>query len=255
MKLWGKIKKPFLFALAILPFAIVGGWLTGMYMFSYYTEEMRQLILSQAGSYGVFLAVSTAQGAVYGLVCAFFGYILADKIGLIRPFRFQKKLLIRCGAITVLCGILFACDYFVFGTRIPELAQEYAKGISAVYFFSSLIYGGIIEEVMMRLFLMSLIAFLLWKLAARKKPPQEIPAWVFISANLISAMLFAAGHLPGTISLFGGLTPLIVFRCFLLNGALGLLFGRFYRKYGIQYAMLAHMGCHLVSKLILLAIL
>ena len=28
---------------------------------------------------------------------------------------------------------------------------------------------------------------------------------------------------------------------FLFNGAAGLLFGRFYRKYGIQYAMLAHM--------------
>ena len=30
----------------------------------------------------------------------------------------------------------------------------------------------------------------------------------------------------------------------------GLLFGWLYRKHGLQYAMIAHGGCHLISKLI-----
>ncbi|WP_044976627.1 CPBP family intramembrane metalloprotease [Ruminococcus sp. HUN007] len=30
-------------------------------------------------------------------------------------------------------------------------------------------------------------------------------------------------------------------RCFLMNGAFGIVFGRLYHKYGIQYAMIAHM--------------
>ena len=34
------------------------------------------------------------------------------------------------------------------------------------------------------------------------------------------------------------------------NGGIGLMFGRLYRKHGIAYAMIAHAGCHIVSKLI-----
>ena len=66
---------------------------------------------------------------------------------------------------------------------------------------------------------------------------------------IIAALLFAAGHLPTT-AVMMGLTPLIVFRCFLLNGVFGLAFGALYRKYGLRYAMIAHGGCHIVSKLI-----
>ena len=75
------------------------------------------------------------------------------------------------------------------------------------------------------------------------------------SGNILAAVVFAAGHLPTSISIYGGLTPVIVFRCFLLNGCFALLFGRYYRKYGIQYAMLGHFGIHLVSKTILLLVL
>jgi hypothetical protein len=47
-----------------------------------------------------------------------------------------------------------------------------------------------------------------------------------------------------------GASPLIIFRCLALNGGLGLLFGWLYRKHGLRYAMIAHGGCHIVSKLI-----
>lgn len=42
--------------------------------------------------------------------------------------------------------------------------------------------------------------------------------------------------------------PLLLLRCFLLNGGFGLMFGRIYRKYGIQYAMVSHAVLHIVSK-------
>ena len=47
-----------------------------------------------------------------------------------------------------------------------------------------------------------------------------------------------------------GLTPVIAFRCMLLNGGFGLAFGWLYRRFGLRYAMIAHGGCHVVSKLI-----
>ena len=112
---------------------------------------------------------------------------------------------------------------------------------------ASLTYGGVIEEVMLRLFLMSLIAFVLQKLFARDK--KEVPPAILITANVIAAMLFAAGHLPATVMSIG-LNPIIIFRCFLLNGGAGLLFGRLYRKYGIHYAMIGHALAQVVSKVI-----
>ena len=70
-----------------------------------------------------------------------------------------------------------------------------------------------------------------------------------MNSNIIAALLFAAGHLPATFAILGT-SPLLIARCFLLNGGLGLLFGRLYRKYGLRYAMIAHGGCHVVSKLV-----
>jgi membrane protease YdiL (CAAX protease family) len=68
----------------------------------------------------------------------------------------------------------------------------------------------------------------------------------------IAAILFAAGHLPATAVTFGALTPLLLFRCFLLNGGFGLVFGWLYRKYGIAYAMMGHALFHVVCKIVLL---
>ena len=125
--------------------------------------------------------------------------------------------------------------------------DSYSAKPNIVTILASIIYGGVIEEVMLRLFMMSLVALILHKIFEKGK--EETSASVFVIANIISAMLFAAGHLPTT-SIVLGITPMILLRCFLLNGGIGLLFGRLYRKYGLQYAMIAHAGCHVVSKAI-----
>lgn len=249
------MKKAAKWTLFLLPVALVGGFFTGMYTYEHYDKNTIELILQQIGSYQTFLALTTVQSAVYGCVAAFLGYLLADSIGLVKPFRFEKEKLRHTLPIIVLLGVLFACDYFVFGSIIPEVAADYQKGISPAYFLCSLTYGGVVEEVLLRWFFMSLIAWILRKLFVSGKAKDEIPAWVFITANIIAALVFSAGHLPTTVSLYGGLSPWIVFRCFLLNGCFAMVFGRFYRKYGIQYAMLGHFGLHLVSKLILLFVI
>ena len=51
----------------------------------------------------------------------------------------------------------------------------------------------------------------------------------------------------GTFLKKGGLIRLIV--CILVT-FFGLAFGWLYRKFGLRYAMIAHGGCHVVSKLI-----
>jgi len=184
-------------------------------------------------------------------VCSFFGYILSEKLGLWRPFAFDKAKVMKTVCISVIVGIIFSLDYWTFGSvepMIQESTRTAAMSLSAVT--ASILYGGINEEILMRLFFMPFIAWAIWKTVYRKNTRENLPQSIFVIANVVAAFLFAAGHLPVTINAFGALTPLILFRCFLLNGGFGLVFGRFYRKYGIGYAMLSHMLVHIVSKMI-----
>ena len=245
-----KLRKPLIFTLCLLPIALVGGYFTAKMSLAGMDGALQEEAVRQLGSVYAVLAVTALQTVLYALVCGFFGYILAEKIGLMRPFRFQKDVTLRVLLISLLCGALFSLDAWTFGKWIPELGASYAEAgrFDLTVWIASVLYGGVIEEVMMRLFGMSLLALIGWKLFFRQE--SAVPEKVLIGANILAALLFAAGHLPATVLSFGGLTPLIVFRCFLLNGAVGLLFGRFYRKYGIQYAMLAHILFHLVSRTI-----
>ena len=137
---------------------------------------------------------------------------------------------------------------FIFGHLNSTIKHFYDEKPTIEYIIASFLYGAVFEEILMRLFLMSLFAFIIYKVVYKKE--KKVPIKVFVIANILAALLFAAGHLPATIQLFGHLDFLIVFRCFLLNGGAGLAFGWLYRKYGIHYSMLAHFGCHLVSKII-----
>lgn len=167
-----------------------------------------------------------------------------------RPLRLEKRPLLRTLAVSIPLGVLFSLDYWTFGAWLPGTAvrDSAAAGLTVWGWSSAALYGGVMEELLMRLFLMSLLAFLGWKLFFRRE--KQSPTGVIIAANVLAALLFAAGHLPVTVGVFGALTPLILVRCFLLNGGFGLVFGRLYRKYGIQYAMLSHALLHIVSKLI-----
>lgn len=245
-----KFKKPLLFALILFPIAIVAGILACIYQMDTYPEELISEMVAEFGSKEIIIAISAVQPAVYALFCGFFGYILAEKIGLWKPVKLEKKKLMITFGLSVLGGALCSLDYWTFGSVIDGIQEGDAASLTVSGVLASVLYGGIIEEVMMRLFFMSLIAFVLWKVFCKKYGKENIPTAVFAAANIIAALAFAAGHLPATLSTFGELTPLILFRCFLLNGGFGLIFGWLYRKYGIVYAMTSHALFHIVSKAI-----
>lgn len=247
-----KLKKPLWFAICLVPIAIPAGIFAGLYSLDTYSDEAIIEITAQVGSIEAFIAIYTVQVVVYALFCGFFGYILADKSGLWKPIAFEKKKLLTTLAISVIGGILFSLDYWTFGNIIDGIQSVIASGLTGYGIIASVLYGGVIEEAMMRLFFMSLVAFIIWKVFCRKYDREHIPAGVFIAANILAAAAFAAGHLPSTIGMFGHLTPLLIFRCFLLNGGYGMLFGWLYCKYGIVYSMTGHAAIHIVSKVIFL---
>ena len=241
-----KYWKTILFFTAV---GLVGGFFTGIYLLDSYTEEIKQQ-LNDAGIGRIMLGVVAAfQSAGYGLVLGIVGILLGKKIGLWKDERdISLKPLIITVVIAILGGVLLIVPDLMFFSDYSEVIRDsYAVKPTVVYILASVLYGGVIEEVMLRLFTMSLVAFILQKIFMKgsDKPSTAI----LVIANVLAAILFAAGHLPATIVMIGT-SPLIILRCFLLNGTFGLLFGYLYRKYGLRYSMLAHGGCHIVSKLI-----
>ena len=244
----------------LLFFAIVGmvgGFFTGVYLLDSYPQEIQQQLLEELSASGlggispdIVMGVITAiQAVFYGVVLGATGIWFSRNVGLWKDEKkITKNALIASGIISVLAGlVLILPDLLFFGNYSQVIMDSYSVKPTITYVIASVMYGGVIEEVMLRLFGMSLLAFVLWKGFERKK---EYPSkGVFIAANSIAALLFAVGHLPATAAIIG-LSPMVVFRCFLVNGSLGLAFGWLYRQYGLRYAMIAHGGCHIVSKLI-----
>ena len=228
---------------------LVGGYFTGLYALESYPPEMQQQMLDQGVTSTILGLVTAVQSAGYGLVLGTIGIFLSKKLGLwYSSFRFEKQPMISAIVVSVIGGLgLILPDLFIFGKFEPVLLQAYESKPTLSYILATVTYGAVLEEVMLRLFFMTLIAFVLHLIFERRK---ETPsAAVLIAANVISALLFAAGHLPMAFMAIGD-SAVIILRCFLLNGMFGLLFGWLYRKYGIAYAMIAHGGCHIVSKLI-----
>ena len=236
---------------------LLGGFFTGIYILDSYPPEMRQQLLNEltAGGLGGFppemiLGVITAmQAAGYGIVLGAAGIWLGRKTGLWKDERtITKRPFVASVVVSIVGGaVLILSDLLFFGKHSEIIMDSYRVKPTISYLIASVAYGGVIEEVMLRLFWMTLVAFILWKIFDRKRARPSTA--ILITANIIAALLFAAGHLPATAAMLG-LSPMIVFRCFLLNGGCGLLFGWLYRKYGLRYSMLAHGGCHIVSKLI-----
>ena len=228
---------------------LVGGFCTGLYVLDSYPPELQQEAVAQGLTPTVMALVSAMQAAGYGIILGVIGILLGKKTGLWKDeTHLEKKPLLVTLAIAIVGGLaLILPDLLLFGKFNEAIMNSYVAKPTVVYIIGAILYGGVIEEVMLRLFWMTLVAFLLWKLFARKK--EKPTTAILIVANVIAALLFGIGHLPANLTLFGN-SPMIIARCILMNGAFGLLVGYLYRKHGLRYSMIAHGGCHIISKLI-----
>ena len=244
------IKKNWKFLLFVLIGGLIGGYFVGLWSFDSLSEEMLKQLQNQNVTREMFaLSTMYQYGILYGVILAVIGIVISKKTNLWKEFKIDLKAIITTTIITFIGGlVLFPGDKLIFGTFNNWVNETYntAPGLSKI--IGGLLVGGIIEEVMLRLFLMSLLSLIIYKLFYKKS--KEIPVKVYIIANIISAILFAAGHLPST-ALMTTLTPLLIIRCFVLNSGYGLCFGYLYRKYGIGYAMVSHGLCHLIADILM----
>ena len=158
------------FTLALLPLAAAAGYLMLRYLMALYDEDTMAAMVAQLGSTTALLAIGTVQTVIYVAVASFFGYILAEKLGLMRPLRLEKRPLLRTLAVSIPLGVLFSLDYWTFGAWLPGTAvrDSAAAGLTVWGWSSAALYGGVMEELLMRLFLMSLLALTALARAASK---------------------------------------------------------------------------------------
>jgi hypothetical protein len=203
----------------------------------------------------VFLA-SIAQSLVLFSLAIFLGLLLSQRIGMGLPIvqgalegtkqtgNIRALVLLSIGlgvsggALVILLSLPFPVSLTLLRAEISVAAW---KGFLASF------YGGIAEEIICRLFLVSLLA---WITALIKKKedgsPTDLGMW---SAIVLSAVIFGLGHL-GITGELTAIRPDVVIRAILLNGPLGVIYGWLYWKKGLESAMLAHFSTDIILHVI-----
>lgn len=215
----------------------------------------------------VLIAIQTLQNAILFAVMIFAGLFFAGRVGLTTPIldsvtrgesvadkvRAILPLSIILGVFTTL--VVLGLEIFYFQPAMMKELGDTAAALnlqtaqpSAWKGFLASFYGGIAEEIQLRLFVMSLLVWLgrfISRTAAGK--PTSAVFWI---ANILAAVLFGLGHLP-TMALLVPLTPLVIARTVVLNGLIGVVFGWLYWKRGLESAMVSHFSADIVLHVLL----
>ena len=200
------------------------------------------------------VAAQTAQTGILLLLLSWVGLRLGQPIGLDSPFaralvgRTKLPAVSRhalAGAVLAgtAAGLLLLMLDRLLQPLLPPTIQPLPAGVALWKRLLAAFYGGITEELLLRLFLMTLIAWGIWRTAYKAQLPPD--ATVFRAAIVAAAVLFGVAHLPAA-ALFWPLTPVVVARIIALNTLGGLAFGLIYWQWGLEYCMLAHFCADIV---------
>jgi len=205
----------------------------------------------------VAVALSIVQGAIMAGIAILLGLLMASRVGLGVPFlqgwlhgQFDRAQFARTARSAVLLGVLvgaaiFVMDRFLFALLVePITALQEGPALWQRVLVS--FYGGISEEIFLRLFLMTLLVWLWWRCAGRRTPTPVV-MW---TAIMVVSILFGLGHLPMTARLMP-LTFIVVVRAIVLNGIAGTLFGWLYWRKGLEAAMIAHFATDIALHVLL----
>ncbi|HSQ94691.1 MAG TPA: CPBP family glutamic-type intramembrane protease [Croceibacterium sp.] len=222
--------------------------------------EPLSLAAKKAGlSFNTLLAAQIAQGVIVLGIGARIGIWAARRVGLTFPIfdavaaREPIHWPGRAALIAALAGlagggIVVLLDAFIF---VPPKSVALSGTQPAAWeSFLASFYGGITEEVFLRLFVLSLLALGLRRLFLGHQPRgAPLSPMLFWAANILAALAFGLGHLPATAAL-APLTTSLILRAIVLNGVLALIFGELYRRWGLEMAILAHFAADIALHVI-----
>ena len=210
---------------------------------------------------GVLLYVSALiQGVVIFSIVTFLGLLLAPKAGFSLPVlegenhgAKLKAILLPSILLGILSGVLIVLmEVLVFQGLLSVDVSLGDTHVPVWVAFMASFYGGIAEEVLMRLFVMTLFVWILSKI---RKTADGLPAaWCVWAAIILASVLFGVGHLPLTGELTVITAPVVV-RAIVLNGIGGVIFGWLYWKKGLESAIIAHFSADIILHIVTPAIL
>jgi membrane protease YdiL (CAAX protease family) len=157
---------------------------------------------------------------------------LVDGKGLVSSWR---RSVLSGLIVGVVVGVVLLGLVLLLVPLLPKLPFVAAAKIAIWKRMLTCFYGGIYEELLMRFFLVTLIAWI----AGKVFKESVLTSRAFWIANIVVAILFGLGHLPSA-ALVMPITPLVVVAALSLNGIAAIPFGLLYRKYGLESAMIAH---------------
>jgi len=214
-------------------------------VFPYILSIQGDLLRSTGVSIGLIFIVQLVQCLILFSIAIFFGLFFTKKIGFKIPLieailekENYKSILKNILGKSVLWGIAVAIIIYL----VDALFTAYGAAVSTHQNYAPVwqkllaaTYGGITEEILMRLFLMTFFIWLGMKLFRQSQPTKSM----IIFSIILAAIIFGLGHLPITATLTK-LSPLIISRAVVLNGIGGIVFGWLFWKKGLESAMIAH---------------
>ena len=199
------------------------------------------------------LLISMIQNSVMFALLIFFGLKLTKPTGLSLPIleslidnnkvKIKIKSIFKISAILGIgIGIVIILLDYLFTKVGVDLGGQVSFPLWQGFLAS--FYGGIGEEILLRLFMMT---FIVWIFSKMKKSKDKIIKNNFImwSSIIIASLLFGLGHLPAT-AMLTVLTPLVIFRALLLNGIASVVFGWLYWKKGLESSMISHFSADII---------
>lgn len=201
----------------------------------------------------VLLVLAGVQSLVLSAIAAAIGAALAHRVGLPAPvfqaasvgdpiwpaMRAQLAPALGLGFIGAL--VFIGAYYAYFRPRLDNetvRATEDLRG--GLGLWGRLFYGAIVEEILIRWGLMTLF---LWLLSLIADPLTPLVYWIAI---LLAGVLFAYGHIPGSIAAGAKKTPMFYAATLFLNGWASLIFGWLFWQHGLLAAIMAHALLHLI---------
>lgn len=199
--------------------------------------------------------VGTIQPALLMLAFTALGAWLAPKVGLDAPLvragmekRPLKPILRDQGPAALLLGLAMAAVLLVYGafygSKLAVGSAAAGAGLE-IPLITRILYGGIVEELMLRWGVMSLFVWLAWKVS--RSGGGRVPAWCYWLGLSLSSLLFAAGHLPVLFALQASPSAELVGAILIGNSIGGMLFGWLFWRRGLEAAMMAHALAHLFA--------
>jgi hypothetical protein len=196
-------------------------------------------------------ALAVAQPTVLMLLAVALGLWAAPKVGFdapaVRAWAERRPILPALApqlAPAAWAGAALALMLVGFWSVVR--AQDFAGSVATfeMPLAMKLLYGGIVEELLLRWGVMSLFVWIAWRLGGAARP---VPAWTVWTGLVASSMLFAAGHLPVLYFLIPEPPLWFVGLALAANFIPGMLFGWLYWRRGLEAAMIAHALAHLLS--------